>query len=506
MTKNEIMCPNCGTPIKIDENTYDSIVNQVRDAEFEKEISKREELMAKEKQDAIKLAQAQTESSMKDKLADKDAKILELDKKYEELRAKANVEFAKKKSEHQDALNEKDKQISDLQNQLNNSESIKELAINEATEGYKQQISELKTELNANNEKFKAYLDKVKAENQVKLSDKDKEVIDLQARIAAKDSEKALAISELASKNKEEVANLTAKINLLNEDYKNKENTIKSSFEMQLKAKQEEVDFYKDFKARQSTKAIGEDLEHYCENQYNRTLRPVFTNACFEKDNDVSKETGSKGDFIFRDYDDEKTEVVSIMIECKNEADTTEHKHKNQDFFKELDKDRTEKNCEYAVLVTMLEQDNDLYNDGILDVSHQYPKMYVVRPQFLIPLITLLRNAAYKSLEYKKQLVIAQNQNLDIAHFEENMNNFRDAFGRNYKLASDKFKKAIEEIDKSIDHLQKIKDSLLSSENNLRLANNKAQDLSIKKLTHNAPSVAEKFEDVNAEEAPPDDE
>ena len=506
MIKKEIKCPNCGTPIQIDESTYDSIASQVRDAEFNKEISKREEQMAKEKQDAIKLAQVQTESSMKDKLAEKDAKISELDKKYEELRTKANVEFVKKKNEHQEALNEKDKLISDLQNQLNNSEYNQELAISKAAEEYKEQIAKLESELNTNNDKFKVYLDKTNAENELKLSNKDKEVIDLKAKLDAKDSEKALAISELESKNKEEVANLNAKINSLNEDYKNKEDSIRSSFEMQLKAKQEEVDFYKDFKAKQSTKAIGEDLEHYCENQYNRTLRPVFTNAYFEKDNDVSKETGSKGDFIFRDYDDEKTEIVSIMIECKNEADTTEHKHKNQDFFKELDKDRTEKNCEYAVLVTMLEQDNDLYNDGILDVSHCYPKMYVVRPQFLIPLITLLRNAAYKSLDYKKQLVIAQNQNLDIAHFEENMNNFRDAFGRNYKLASDKFKKAIEEIDKSIDHLQKIKDSLLSSENNLRLANNKAQDLSIKKLTHNAPSVAEKFEDVTAEEAPPDDE
>lgn len=506
MTKNEIKCPNCGTAIQIDESTYDSIVSQVRDAEFNEEISKREELMAKEKQDAIKLAQAQTESFMKDKLAEKDAKINELDKKYEELRAKANVEFTKKKSEHQDALNEKDKQISDLQNQLSNSKSAKELAINEATESYKQQIFKLENELNTNNEKFKAYLDKVNAENQLKLSDKDKEVIDLQVKLKEKDSEKALVISELESKSKEQVANLNAKINSLNEDYRNKENSIKSSYEAQLKTKQDEVDFYKNFKAKQSTKAIGEDLEHYCSNQYDKTLRSVLTNAFFEKDNDVSKETGSKGDFIFRDYDDEKTEFISIMIECKNEADETEHKHKNQDFFKELDKDRSEKNCEYAVLVTMLEQDNDLYNDGILDVSHCYPKMYVVRPQFLIPLITLLRNAAYKSLDYKRQLVIAQNQNLDISHFEENMNNFRDAFGRNYKLASDKFKKAIEEIDKSIDHLQKIKDSLLSSENNLRLANNKAQDLSIKKLTHNAPSVAEKFEDIATEEVPPDDE
>lgn len=493
MTKNEIKCPNCGTPIKVDESTYDSIVKQVRDAEFDKEVSKREELMAKEKQDAIKLAQAQTESSMKDRLAEKDAKINELGKKYEELRTKANVEFAKKKSEHQDALNKKDEQINDLQNQLNNSESIKKLAINEATESYKQQIIKLENEIASKNQNFKTLLDKTNAENEVKLSNKDKEVIDLQAKIVAKDSEKALAISELVSKSKEEVASLNAKLNSLNEDFKNKENAIKSSYEMQLKAKQDEVDFYKDFKARQSTKAIGEDLEHYCENEFNKNLRSLLPNAYFEKDNEVSKETGSKGDFIFRDYDDEKTEFISIMIECKNEADDTEHKHKNEDFFKELDKDRSEKNCEYAILCTTLESDNDLYNEGIVDVSHRYEKMYVVRPQFLIPLITLLRNASIKSLDYKKQLVIIQNQNIDISHFEENMNAFRDGFAKNYELASRRFKTAIEEIDKTIDHLQKTKDALLSSENNLRLANNKAQDLSIKKLTHNSPTMATKF-------------
>ena len=237
---------------------------------------------------------------------------------------------------------------------------------------------------------------------------------------------------------------------------------------------------------------IGESLEQHCYNEFNR-LRPLFKNAYFEKDNDAK--TGSKGDFIFRDYDEEKNEIVSIMFEMKNEADETNKKHKNEDFFKELNKDRIEKKCEYAVLVSLLEIDNDYYNEGIVDVSHIYEKMYVIRPQFFIPLITLIRNLSQKSLEYRKELQVIQNQNIDISHFEENMNSFKEAFGRNYRLASEKFKKAIEEIDKTIDHLQKTKDALLSSENNLRLANNKAEDLTIKKLTNGNETMKKLFEE-----------
>ena len=239
---------------------------------------------------------------------------------------------------------------------------------------------------------------------------------------------------------------------------------------------------------------IGESLEQHCSNEFNK-LRPLFKNVYFEKDNDIK--TGSKGDFIFREYDEDETEIISIMFEMKNESLETTSKHKNEDFFKELDKDRKEKKCEYAVLVSMLEIDNDYYNNGIVDVSHKYPKMYVIRPQFFIPLITLLRNASLKSLEYKKELQIVQNQNIDIANFEENMNNFKSAFGRNYRLASEKFKKAIDEIDKTIDHLQKTKEALLSSENNLRLANNKAEDLTIKKLTNGNETMQKMFDDLN---------
>ena len=276
-----------------------------------------------------------------------------------------------------------------------------------------------------------------------------------------------------------------------------KEKSLVESYEEKIKNKDEQIAYYKDFKARQSTKMIGESLEQHCNNEFNR-IRPIFKNVYFEKDNDAR--TGYKGDFIFRESDDDGTEVISIMFEMKNEADETASKHKNEDFFKELDKDRREKNCEYAVLVSLLEIDNDYYNTGIVDVSHKYPKMYVIRPQFFIPIITLLRGAAMNSLSYKKELEIVQNQNIDVSNFEAQMNDFKEKFAKNYELASRKFKTAIEEIDKTIDHLQKTKEALLSSENNLRLANNKAEDLTIKRLTRNNPTMEAKFAELNNSE------
>ena len=301
-----------------------------------------------------------------------------------------------------------------------------------------------------------------------------------------------LKIKELENEKDKNISNLKNQIELDNKEYALKEKNLKDVYENKLKDKDEMIAYYKDMKARQSTKMIGESLEVHCNNEFN-TLRPLFPNAYFEKDNDAK--SGSKGDFIFRDYYDEKTEVVSIMFEMKNEADMTATKHKNEDFFKELDKDRREKNCEYAVLVSLLEIDNDYYNTGIVDVSHRYPKMYVIRPQFFIPLITLIRGAALNSLKYKKEMITLQNQNIDISHFEENMNAFKSGFARNYRLASEKFSKAIDEIDKTIDHLQKTKEALLSSDKNLRLANNKAEELTIKKLTANSPTMAKLFEE-----------
>ena len=303
-----------------------------------------------------------------------------------------------------------------------------------------------------------------------------------------------IKIKELENEKDKNISSLKSQLELDSKEYALKEKNIKDVYENKLKDKDEMIAYYKDMKARQSTKMIGESLEVHCNNEFN-TLRPLFPNAYFEKDNDAR--TGSKGDFIFRDYDDAKTEIVSIMFEMKNEADMTATKHKNEDFFKELDKDRKEKKCEYAVLVSLLEIDNDYYNTGIVDVSYRYPKMYVIRPQFFIPLITLIRGAALNALEYKKEMLVLQNQNIDISHFEENMNTFKSGFAKNYRIASEKFSKAIEEIDKTIDHLQKTKDALISSDRNLRLANNKAEELTIKRLTKNSPTMAKLFEEQN---------
>ena len=300
-----------------------------------------------------------------------------------------------------------------------------------------------------------------------------------------------LELQEEKSKNIQELEKVTTKLETSKSEYLIKETSLKATYEEKLKAKDEQIAYYKDFKARQSTKMVGESLEVHCNTEFNK-LRPLFKNAYFEKDNDAK--TGSKGDFIFRDYDDEGTEITSIMFEMKNEADMTASKHKNEDFFKELDKDRHEKNCEYAVLVSLLEIDNDYYNTGIVDVSYRYPKMYVIRPQFFIPLITLLRSMGLNTLDYKKELEIVQNQNIDISNFEDNLNKFKNDFGRNYALASKKFTTAIEEIDKTIDHLQKTKEALLSSDKNLRIANDKIDAITIKKLTNNSKSVRDMFD------------
>lgn len=334
------------------------------------------------------------------------------------------------------------------------------------------------------------------------------EIAELKSKIKQIEAEKELAItkalapvekeleaakSDLKTKTQEaklREESLTAQVKL-------RESALKTQYEGALKLKDEEIDRLKDLKSKLSTKMVGETLEQHCETEFNRIRATAFPNAYFEKDNAVSK-SGSKGDFIYRETDENGTEIISIMFEMKNENETTATKHKNEDFFKELDKDRTEKGCEYAVLVTLLEADSELYNTGIVDVSYKFDKMYVIRPQFFIPMITLLRNASLNSLKYKQELAVVRNQNLDITHFEENMENFKQAFARNYELASRKFSTAIEEIDKTIAHLQKTKEALLSSENNLRLANNKAEELTIKRLTRGNPTMAQKFADLES--------
>lgn len=338
------------------------------------------------------------------------------------------------------------------------------------------------------------------------LAEKDMEIQQLKNRIEMNDSEKKLAVSEAVNDKDKILAEKEAEIIKLKSQIDNqktesalKEKNLEENYKNQLKVKDEQIDYYKDMKARQSTKMVGESLEQHCQNQFNSLRMTAFPNAYFGKDNEVSA-SGSKGDFIFREADSEGVEFISIMFEMKNEMDTTATKHKNEDFFKELDKDRREKGCEYAVLVSLLEIDNDFYNNGIVDVSYEYPKMYVIRPQFFIPMITLLRNAALNSLQYQKELQVVRNQQLDLVNFESNMQDFKDAFGKNYRIASEKFQTAIEEIDKTIDHLEKVKKALMSSENNLRLANNKAEDLSIKKLTKNAPSVRQMFDEIKTDE------
>ena len=437
---SEIRCPRCGTFFQIDESDYGKIVSQVRDAEFSKEMEYRVQHYEKEKADAVSITKAEEEKRHADLL----------NKTKEQL----NGEIASR-----------DREIADLRSRIEKFELEKSIAVKDAEDA------------------------------------KEKEISDLKSKQSGWESEKKLALSEaenrkieeLNSKEKE-ISELKAKIDQVEMSNKLKQDNIRNQYESQLKAKDEEVQFYKDFKAKQSTKMIGESLEIFCMNEFNKLRPTAFQNAYFEKDNEVSG-SGSKGDFIFKDSED-GVEYISIMFEMKNEADQTASKHRNEDFFRELDKDRTEKGCEYAVLVTMLEPDNELYNTGIVDVSYRYPKMYVIRPQFFIPMITLLRNASRNSLQYKQELMDIRNQNLDITHFEENMNAFKDGFERNYRLASERFAKAIDEIDKTIDHLQKVKEGLIGSERNLRLANDKAQDLSIKKLTKNNPTMAKKFADL----------
>ncbi len=353
------------------------------------------------------------------------------------------------------------------------------------------EISKLKSEISANKIEKDAAISETEAK-------KNQEIADLKNKLSSFDKDKELEIAKLKSEMNEKLSQKENDINnlkneqaLSEKEYLLKEQSVKDRYETELRFKDEEIERYKDFKTRLSTKMLGESLEQHCEISFNQLRATGFQNAYFEKDNDAR--TGSKGDYIYRDYDSDGNELISIMFEMKNKSDTTSTKKKNADFLKELDKDRREKKCEYAVLVSMLEPESELYNGGIVDVSHYYEKMYVIRPQFFIPIITILRNAALNSMEYRKELALVKAQNVDVSNFEAAMNDFKDKFSKNYELASRKFKTAIEEIDKTIDHLQKTKEALLSSENNLRLANNKAEDLTIKKLTRNNPTMQEKF-------------
>ncbi|MBO7409532.1 MAG: DUF2130 domain-containing protein [Candidatus Methanomethylophilaceae archaeon] len=436
----QISCPNCGKVFQIDEADYAKLVSQVRDKEFSKEMEFRIHHYEEEKNSAISLAKAEEEKKHADILnrtkEELNTEIAELRAKLQQFELEKTMAVKQAEDAKDMALQKKDMEIAELIARQSNWENEKRLAVSEAE---KQRIEA--------------------------VGIKEKEIAELKAQ-----REHDAIASRMEQDN------------------------IKNQYEAQLKAKDEEVQFYKDFKAKQSTKMVGESLERFCEDEFNKIRAAGFPNAYFEKDNDAS--SGTKGDYIFREADEDGIEIVSIMFEMKNEADETATKHKNENFFEKLDKDRKEKKCEYAVLVSMLESDSEYYNTGIVDVSHRFEKMYVIRPQFFIPMITMLRNASMKSLEAKKELALVQAQNVDITNFEQNMNTFKEGFEKNYRLASERFAKAIEEIDKTIDHLQKVKEGLLGSERNLRLANDKAQDLTIRKLTWNNPTMKKKFEEA----------
>ncbi len=409
---NEIICPNCKTPFKIDESGYAAITKQIRDHLFEEEIAKRLKLAADEKESAVKLAEANLKNTLQDELAKKEKALAE-------------------------QLASKEAEIAQFKSKLENAEIQKQLSVTEAIQKIEKERDALASEVKT----------------------KELEKLNLESTL------KQQFIAELQSK------------------------------DAIIKYKEEEIARVKDMKAKLSTKMIGETLELHCETEFNKLRATAFPKAYFEKDNDAK--SGSKGDYIYREHDENGNEIISIMFEMKNEADTTATKKRNDDFLKELDKDRNEKKCEYAILVSMLEGESELYNTGIVDVSYKYPKMYVVRPQFFISIITLLRNAAMSSLQYKAELALVRSQNIDITNFEDKMNKFKEGFARNYDLASRKFKEAIDGIDKTIKELEKTKAALMSSENNLRLANEKTEDLTIKKLTHNNPTMKAKFEELN---------
>ncbi len=439
---NEIKCPHCGEMFTIDEAGFAAILKQVRDAEFDKEVRRHEQLLTSEKQQAVQLAVAEALAKAQGDAAQKEARIAELE---------ARLQAEQRERENQQRL----------------AHAERERALADAVATKDARIAELEQRVEAQGRAFEA--EKKLAVEQAR-SALERERDALAAQVALKDAEKSQATSAL----KEQLAiELKAKDDI-------------------IAYKEGEIERYKDMKARLSTKMVGESLEQHCETEFNKIRAAAFPRAYFEKDNDASE--GSKGDFIFRECDEEGNEIVSIMFEMKNESDDSSHRHKNEDFFKKLDADRRKKGCEYAVLVTLLEPESELYNQGIVDVSYRFEKMYAIRPQFFLPMISILRNAALNSMAYKAELAVVRNQNIDITNFEEQMETFKSGFARNYDLASRKFQTAIDEIDKTILHLQKTKDALVSSENNLRLENNKAQDLTIKRLTRNNPTMKAAFE------------
>ena len=445
---NDIICPHCNTAFKVDGSGYADILKQVRDRDFEQQLKQRLDLAEKDKQNAIELAMAKKASELQrleSELRDRDLKQL--------LAIKDAVLSAEKQ---RDLI-------------------AKELQQNQENQQQERRFTE----------------SKFAQEFQTLTLQKQAELRDLQSKLEASSMQKKIAINEAVNTIEKERDALRNQLSESELKHQLESKSLKDRYEAQIYDRDEAIVRLRDMKARLSTKMVGETLEQHCETEFNRLRAAAFPRAYFEKDNDAS--SGSKGDYIFRDFDESGNEIISIMFEMKNETDTTITKKKNEDFFKELNKDRVEKECEYSVLVSLLEPESELYNSGIVDVSHRFAKSYVIRPQFFIPFITLLRNAALKSIEYKAELALIKAQNIDVTHFEEDLESFKSAFGRNYDLASRRFQTAIDEIDKSIDHLQKTKDALMGADRNLRLANDKAQDVTVKKLTRNNPTMSNKF-------------
>ncbi len=464
---HEIICPHCDKAFKIDEAGYADILKQVRDGEFEQQLHDRLELAEKDKLNAIELAKSKVSSEMQKTTAAKDAEI-------QALKAKVDTGEVTKKLAVTEALGKVEKERNALAGELEQAKRDKQAATELANAKLAKELQETAATKDKEIQNLKTKLDTIQLEQKVAITDA--------VSVVEKDRDKF--------KNGLKQAELEKQLS---------EKSLKDKYETQIKDRDDAIERLRDMKVRLSTKMVGETLEQHCETEFNRIRATAFPRAYFEKDNDAS--AGSKGDYIFRDSNEAGTEIVSVMFEMKNENDETATKKRNEDFLKELDKDRNEKNCEYAILVSLLEPESELYNSGIVDVSHRYQKMYVVRPQFFIPIITLVRNAAQNSLKYKTELAIVKSQNIDITNFEDELDAFKTGFARNYELASKKFKTAISEIDKTIDHLQKTKDALLGSENNLRLANNKADDLSVKKLAKKNPTMAKKFADLKESDA-----
>lgn len=453
----EIKCPKCQSVFTVDEADYASIVNQIRTLEFQEEVNRRMQELEKQNKIQREADNLAAENKLQEQISIKEQELGKKDMEISSLKEQVKSAVQAEQLKNKETIAGKDSEIARLKEQIKSAVQEKELLFN-------QQLSQKDAEIS----KWKSGVQVAVLQEQNKakdiLQEKDQKIAELQIQINSEKKEATI-----------------------------REQNLKEGYENQLKQQQELVNYYKDFKKKLSTKMIGESLEVHCSNEFNKVRTSMYPTAYFEKDNDAR--TGNKGDFIFRDSID-GVEYISIMFEMKNEMDDTATKHKNEDFFAKLDKDRNEKGCEYAVLVSLLEPDSELYNEGIVDVSYRYPKMYVIRPQFFMPIISLLVQTSKKSLEYKKELEIAKRQNIDVTNFENQLLDFKDKFGRNYRIASEKFQKAIEEIDKSIDHLQKIKDALIGSENNLRLANDKAEELTIKKLTRNNSTMKEIFDEA----------